>query len=154
MTKEFQKKMFEPFTREAQTGGQLFEQGTGLGLSIVKRLVDLMQGSITVVSEKGKGTDIRVAFPCRQVDQDSLSRFEEEHPEGNIGELQHLSGTILIVEDHPMNAEIASRIIRKTGLEVRSAENGKLAVERFSASLPGEFKAILMDIQMPVMNRT
>lgn len=152
MTKEFQKKMFEPFTREAQTGGQLFEQGTGLGLSIVKRLVDLMQGSITVVSEKGKGTDIRVAFPCRQVDQDSLSRFEEEHPEGNIGELQHLSGTILIVEDHPMNAEIASRIIRKTGLEVRSAENGKLAVERFSASLPGEFKAILMDIQMPVMD--
>ena len=64
-----------------------------------------------------------------------------------------LSGRkVLLVEDHPLNTEIARKLLEKMGMHVDHAPNGKLALERFSFSTPGEYDAILMDIRMPVMN--
>ena len=59
---------------------------------------------------------------------------------------------ILFAEDNDLNAEIAMELLGAQGADIQRVENGKLAVERFEASTPGEFQAILMDIQMPEMN--
>ena len=59
---------------------------------------------------------------------------------------------ILFAEDNDLNAEIAKELLGAQGADIQRVENGKLAVERFKASTPGEFQAILMDIQMPEMN--
>ena len=59
---------------------------------------------------------------------------------------------ILFAEDNDLNAEIAKELLGAQGADIQRVENGKLAVERFEASTPGEFQAILMDIQMPEMN--
>ena len=59
---------------------------------------------------------------------------------------------ILFAEDNDLNAEIAMELLGAQGADIQRVENGKLAVKRFEASTPGEFQAILMDIQMPEMN--
>ncbi len=133
MGEEFQKHMFEPFTREdRQVWSPLFEQGTGLGLAIVKRLVTIRGGAVSGESKLEKGTSIRVDFIS------------------NAG--IHLKGTVLVAEDHPINAQITKRIMENAGMTVELAENGRLAVQRFLVSEPGTFSLILMDIQMPVMD--
>ncbi|MDD2971479.1 MAG: response regulator [Lachnospiraceae bacterium] len=57
-----------------------------------------------------------------------------------------------LVEDHPINAKITKKLLEKKRINVTHAENGKIAVERFSASADGHHEAILMDIRMPVMD--
>ena len=59
---------------------------------------------------------------------------------------------ILLVEDHPLNAMVTTRLLEKRGMEVVHAENGEEAVDCFAQSAPGYFDAILMDIRMPVMD--
>jgi signal transduction histidine kinase/ActR/RegA family two-component response regulator len=154
MSKEFQKKMFEPFEQEHDNPlrpGNM--SGTGLGLSIVKKLVDLMGGTISVDSERGKGTTIRVSivFPNALCD----ARYEcllhkDKKKQSSIQ--KDLQGTILVAEDHPINAEIAKRILHSFGLNTIHAKNGKEAVELFNSAAPNTYIAILMDIQMPIMN--
>ena len=153
MSGEFQKIMFEPFMQEYDNPNRPKAQnGTGLGLSIVKRMVDLMGGTIAVKSELGRGTTIRCSmlFPDARFGQDgekasgSAQKLPEEPPV--------LSGKVLLAEDNDINAEIAARILEGFGLTTDRAENGETAVRKFSASAPGEYRAVLMDIQMPVMN--
>ena len=151
MSKEFQETMFEPFTQEYNN--PLRDKtiiGTGLGLSIVKKLINLMGGTVTVESERGKGTDICVQFTADKV----ISEHGESIKSGTeSGKTQaKLSGTLLLAEDNILNTEIAKRILETMGFSIVHAENGEKAVEYFSSSAPGTFKAILMDIQMPVMN--
>ena len=151
MSKQFQKTMFEPFTQEHDNPERRkLSGGTGLGLSIVKRLVDLMGGSISVESELGRGTKVSVTF--------ILPKAEPEQPAGTSGTAAGaaaraaLSGTVLLAEDNAINTEIAVRILGTFGLKIDHAENGRQAVELFSASRPGQYSAVLMDIQMPVLN--
>jgi len=152
MSEEFQKIMFDPFTQEdTNPNRDKSIQGTGLGLSIVKKLVDLMQGTISVQSGLGKGTAITVSLVVQEVPSDSLLvDSKEEHAVGKS--FAKLSGTILLAEDNEINAEIAKRILMKLGLSMVRAGNGEQAVEAFSASASDTYSAILMDIQMPVMN--
>jgi len=151
MSEQFQKTMFEPFTQEYDNPERLkLASGTGLGLSIVKRLVDLMGGTIQVKSAQGKGTSIRVGFVMPEATPEQLAAADGVgggKPQGG-----ELSGTVLLAEDNAINAEIAIRILGSLGLQIVHAENGRQAVEIFSASRPGQFCAVLMDIQMPVMN--
>ncbi len=151
MSEEFQKTMFEPFTQEySNPYRSKTEVGTGLGLSIVRRLLDLLGGSITVRSELGVGTDISVRFtgPAEAADR---ARLSDQEPAGEQP-LRRLSGRVLLAEDNPINAEIAVRILNTLGLSTDWAENGELAVRRFASSDPGAYAAIFMDIQMPVLN--
>lgn len=150
MSEEFQKRMFEPFTQEeSELKHPTEELGTGLGLSIVKRIVDFMHGTITVESKLGKGSRFVVEF-----DLDEYAGNDQDNKKvNNQVDLENIpTGKILIAEDHPINAEIALRMLKEFGLDAERVENGKKAVERFNSSAPGEFKIILMDIQMPVMN--
>jgi signal transduction histidine kinase/ABC-type uncharacterized transport system substrate-binding protein/BarA-like signal transduction histidine kinase len=143
---EFLPRLFEPFAQEMRPEAANI-QGTGLGLSIVKRIVDLMGGTIDVRSKVNQGTTFVVDLPilCEKAVADEKSKAECA--------AMVLSGKqVLLVEDNYLNAEIATLLLKEKGIVVTLAENGKVGVEKFSASAPGTFDAILMDIRMPVMN--
>lgn len=147
MSREFQSRMFEPFEQE-NNGTTAQSQGTGLGLAIVKRLVDLMQGTISVKSEVGCGTEFTVHLEMPIVDA-----LEAELPDAIPDSDVQLKGCrVLVVEDHPMNTEIARRLLEKKKVHVTCAENGREALEKFQLAEPHTWDAILMDVRMPVMD--
>ncbi|MCI9556225.1 MAG: response regulator [Lawsonibacter sp.] len=147
MTQEYLKTIFDAFTRaENSTTNKV--QGTGLGMAITKSMVELMGGSIEVFSEVDQGSLFRVELELR---------FSEEQPreKGDAGPEEDISlegMRFLAAEDNEINAEILSELFSLEGASCEVMPNGQLAVERFCQSEPGEFDAILMDVQMPVMN--
>ena len=149
MSKEFMENIFESFSREDrwEVGNQ---EGVGLGLTIAERLVKLMNGGITVSSELGKGSTFVVTLPLR------LQKTEEASPDGgnpSNESLNSLEGKkILLVEDNELNREIASEILEDFGMVVDTAGNGAKAVEMVLKHGMHYYDAIIMDINMPVMN--
>jgi signal transduction histidine kinase/CheY-like chemotaxis protein/PAS domain-containing protein len=147
ISEEFQKHLFEPFEQE-DNGLKAQSQGTGLGLSIVKSIVDLMGGSITVRSELGQGTTFTVSLTLPLATEKERKKREPEETTARMNPGLHL----LLVEDHPLNTEIATKILERQGAIVTSAANGKEGIDDFIASAPYFYDAILMDIRMPVMD--
>jgi len=149
MSPEFLPHIFEPFSQENSNANQ--NKGSGLGMTICKHIVELMNGTISVSSEKGKGTQFvfTLDFPLatkEQLESQSMSNSSLEN-------LDVLKGKrILLCEDHPLNAQIATRLLSKKGMITDHAENGRLGVEKFASSPVGTYCAILMDIRMPVMD--
>ncbi len=144
MSEAFQKQAFEPFSQETRTGGTQYA-GTGLGLSIVKELVHLMKGTIRLESQPGVGTTFTITIPFA-LDASPEKKPRSPHAQGVKG------ASVLLVEDNLLNLEIAEFMLTEAGVNITTAANGQIAVDRFAASAPGEFDAILMDIMMPVMN--
>ena len=138
MTKDFQKRLFEPFAQE-HTGSRTKFSGTGLGMPITKKLIEKMGGTITFESKKGEGTTFVIRIPFK-IDQDADQREEQEA----ISEKS--------IKDNELNMEIAEFVIQNEGASVTKAWNGQEAVEIFQKSRSDEFDVILMDIMMPVMN--
>lgn len=120
--------------------------GTGLGLPISRSIARMMGGDLMVVSEPGKGSEFYVTLRFTLgtgVPPDSADGGQE----------QSLSGMkVLLAEDNDFNAEIAQELLAMQEVLVCRGANGQEAVDLFNASAPGEFQAILMDIQMPVKN--
>ena len=149
MSKEFAAHIFDAFERErTETVSKI--QGTGLGMSITKNLVELMGGTVTLQTEKDKGTEflLRLQFPLASGDE-----VEKREKENETAEQTDFSGKkLLLAEDNPINSEIAKMILTHEGFEVDVAENGKIAVEMMEAAAEGEYCVVLMDMQMPVMN--
>ncbi len=154
MTQEYLKTIFDVFTRaENSTTNKV--QGTGLGMAITKNIVELMGGTIEVFSQVDEGSLFRVevefAISDRKVEEPSGEKDGKKSAlEAGISSLEGLN--FLAAEDNEINAEILSEIFSMEGAGCEIVENGKLALERFMASAEGEFDAILMDVQMPVMN--
>ena len=150
MSKEFQKRMFQPFTQE-ERGDNTSAQGTGLGLAITKAIIDKMGGTIKVDSHLGHGTRfiIRVGFQVVQGNSDNVRTLPTEI---NQGQENLQSRMILLVEDHPMNQLIARRILQNNGAQVVTVDNGKAAVEFLESQSGQSIDAVLMDIRMPVMD--
>ena len=150
MSKEFQKKMFLPFEREHMNESG----GTGLGLSIVREIVDLFKGRIFVDSEPGKGTKIRVHLELPYATEQQISEASALWAAKENGAVSNsLDGLrILVVEDNALNREIIERLLEDRGVIFESVENGQEAVEQYQKQGNGYYDAILMDIQMPVMN--
>lgn len=145
ISEEFQKEMFEPFTRE--TSQEASVSGTGLGLPIVKRLADMLGGSISVQSELGVGTTFTVILPFRRdTENNAVQTGQTAHKESLHGL------NVLLVEDNALNLEITEYLLKHEGCNVRTAVNGKEAVEIFTKSKPFYFDAVLMDVMMPVMD--
>ena len=145
ISEEFQKEMFEPFTRDVTQASSV--SGTGLGLPIVKRLTDMLGGSISVQSELDVGTTFTVILPFRRaVEEHAADGAQSAHKESLHG--MH----ILLVEDNMLNLEITEFLLKNEGCTVRTAVNGEEAVRIFEQSKPFTFDAILMDVMMPVMD--
>ena len=150
MSEEFQKILFEPFTQEGRNG--TFEtKGSGLGLSIVKKLVDLMGGTITCESAIGKGTTFVVTLTFDYIEADQATWRKDDGTRGP--DYSVLSGRhVLLCEDHPLNQEIAVHLLEQRDMLVTTAEDGQLGVKAFEDSPIGYYDIILMDVRMPVMN--
>lgn len=154
MSKEFQNKMFEPFTQEKIHQQTLVEKGTGLGLSIVKKIVDLMDGTISVESELNKGTTITVTFtlPVQPLSEAMQSKTALAGDHAEDVKSEYHSKRLMLAEDNQINAEIAQRILEGNGYHVDLVTDGEKAVSAFEVSEPGYYFAILMDIQMPLLD--
>ena len=147
MSEGFLPHLFEEFSRE-NTSTVSGIQGTGLGMPIVKRLVELLGGTIEVTSQFGRGSKFVVRIPLK-IDED----FSEQNPDETTNKEISLSGLkILLVEDTEMNREIAQEILEEYGAQIDTAEDGDIAVEKIKNSAPGQYDVVLMDIQMPRMN--
>lgn len=150
MSKEYLPTLFEPFSREHNTTtGKV--GGTGLGMAIVKKMVDLMGGSIEVESEPGKGTIFTFTLMHKIADKKYYSRKIETAESSDS--VEKLRGKhVLLAEDNNLNAEIAVAILEKTGLVIDRVEDGIQCVSRIEQMPSETYDLILMDIQMPNMD--
>jgi signal transduction histidine kinase/CheY-like chemotaxis protein len=130
--------------------------GTGLGLSITRRLVELMGGQLTVDSQSGMGSCFHFTLPAGSKNHHAVA----QNP-GNAGAVSNNTHTsaaipkssrgldILLTEDNPINQKLALMLLERRGYRVTVAENGQKAIEAISHK---KFAAVLMDMQMPVMD--
>lgn len=144
--------LFQAFS---QTDSTITRQygGSGLGLSIVKHLAHLMGGDVGVASEVGKGS--RFWFHVRAglvaADSDCRQSARPSAVAARSGTLpRRMVGVVLVVEDNMTNRRVIEALLKKLGLGVRIAENGKEAVEVMTSGAAPDL--ILMDIQMPIMD--
>jgi len=147
MTEDFIPHLFEEFSREQNTTETKIE-GTGLGMPIVKRLVEMMDGTITVKSKKGKGSSFIVTIPHRIAKKTDIveQAVTEIDPQTFVGK------RILLAEDNDLNAEIAQELFSEIGFVVERVSDGAECVNKLKESPHGYYDLILMDIQMPNMN--
>lgn len=148
MSEEFQSKVFEAFSRERSATDSGVE-GSGLGLGIVKKLVDLMGGTIKVESTLGVGSCFTVRIPCRVASSADVAACGKAQ-DVDVSKLQ--GKRILLAEDNDLNAEIAIDLLGEAGLVVERAENGAVCVDMLESAPAGYYDVVLMDIQMPVMD--
>lgn len=147
MSETFKHHIFEEFSRENNTTENKIE-GTGLGMPIVKRLVELMGGTIEVDSIKGVGSTFVVKLPHKLADESEMSTPHKVDSSYNSFEGKR----ILLAEDNDLNAEITCEILNEEGFNVERAEDGEICVAMINAMEPHYYDAILMDVQMPNMN--
>lgn len=145
ISKENQSKLFKKFSQIDSSNTKKFK-GTGLGLNISQELIELMNGSVGVESESGKGSTFWIEIP-----------FDETHEELSTKntDRKKLDYTILsdkkvlIVEDNEINVKVMSLILQSKRMQVTSQKNGKDGVDDI---LRNKYDMVFMDIQMPVMD--
>ena len=147
IAKEFMPRLFEPFSREHDTTHSKIA-GTGLGMTIVKRLTELMGGTVEAESEVGKGTKLTLTLPHRIASETDIRSGKTE----DKAFVDFSGKRILIAEDNDLNAEIAKELLTGMGFEVEWAQDGDICVSMMEQSEGGYYDLILMDIQMPNMN--
>ncbi len=153
MSEEFQKHIFDTFTREMETVSK-GNQGTGLGMAISHSLAKLMGGDLTVRSRKGEGSEFTFSFPAPLAIPDEGGADWEQETDGpaaaSPGASERLR--VLVAEDNELNAEILLELLEDAGAAADLAVNGREAVERFARSAVGTYGLILMDLLMPEMD--
>ena len=162
ISEEYLPHIFESFTREESSLVNRV-QGSGLGLAITTKVVKLMGGTISVTSKLGEGSEFTVELDLEVLknkkdtkDLKDAKGTKDTDADGDGGTALESAGLdgrkILLVEDHDINAEIAAMILSQYGIQVDRAENGQVGLSRLQEAGAGAYDAILMDIQMPVMN--
>ncbi len=145
MSKDFVSHAFDMFSQENETSRTQYA-GTGLGLALAKKMVDRLQGTIDIHSEKGAGTTVLVRIPFEIGHSDVIGEAVD-YESISIAGLR-----VLIAEDNELNMEIAKFILEDNGLQVECARDGAEAVSMFQCSAEGYYDVIFMDIMMPKMN--
>lgn len=147
MSGDFISHIFEPFAQE-YTGSTNLHGGAGLGLAISKSIVDMMGGSITVNSARGKGTEftveVRLGLCKKEKEEQALLSQPRTY--------DFKDRRVLLAEDNMINAEVALMLLEGKGFHIDRAENGQKALRLFAKSKNGYYDAILMDIRMPLMD--
>ena len=145
--------LFDAFQRVDEEHTHAIE-GTGLGLSIVKQLLDLMEGSVTVTSEYGKGSSFRIFIPQEIVDgtpvgEVDLKKGDPRTAASYASTISVSDAKILVVDDTPMNLMVVKKLLRDTGITVETASGGMEALQKTKETF---YDLILMDHQMPGMD--
>lgn len=139
---EFLPRIFDVFSQQDDSFTREYS-GSGLGLAVVKKSVELMGGTVSAVSEVGKGSVFTITIPLEYVAQEEIN--EEEYAD--------LAGRrVLLAEDIMENAEIVMDLLNLEDVETEHAENGQIAVDMFDHAPEGYYDAVLMDLRMPVMD--
>lgn len=150
MDEETLGRLFQPFAQADETISRK-HGGTGLGLSITRRLAEMMGGSATATSEVGRGSEFVVTFRAgpasatprrRSVDQ-TASESEQRQ------QLKTSNLRVLLVDDHPINRQVATLFLRPFNLRIAEATNGREAIEALKQE---PFDVVLLDMHMPVMD--
>jgi PAS domain S-box-containing protein len=137
-------KIFNPFSQADDSSTRNYG-GAGLGLTIANHLIQMMNGSLYVKSDPGKGSKVWFTL---QLEQARVGQAEPE-PAAPLLKEPRFSGKILLVEDNPVNQEVARGMLEHYGCGVETASDGKQAVETFSSA---SFDLVFMDCQMPKMD--
>lgn len=141
-----QENIFQSFHQYHPQGNQHYE-GAGLGLSICKRLVEMMNGTISVMSEVGIGSSF--TFLLKNVEVVTGEVLTIEKSDLDISSVQFVSANVLVVDDIDSNRKLVKELLSQTGLYVFSARNGNEALHLIDADIPD---LVIMDIRMPVMD--
>jgi len=142
ISKEFMKKMFEPYTRE-NNDFVLNKEGSGLGLAITKNLINLVGGNINCVSEVGLGTKIIVVIPAKELDEERCKKKKKEL------NYSFTCKRVLVFEDNNINYKIVKKILEGVGAKTENAGDGMVGISMLKENT---YDAILMDIRMPIMD--
>lgn len=148
--------LFEAFSQIDSSHARKYG-GTGLGLAISRELIEMMGGRLEVESERGTGSTFSFILELESGGSEDifLHDQEDDHEAAKLIAMQQIDGArILLVEDNAINQQIAAEILAKANLDVEIAVNGAEAVEKYKLSLKQAtpFAAILMDIQMPILD--
>ena len=143
---EEKKQIFQPFERSIKEASRK-QVGTGLGLSISKNIAQLMGSDIELTSEVDKGSEFSFELWLEETENDI-----QQIVDTSILNDKFDGKKILLVDDVEINRLIIESMLSDTNIEIVEAENGKEAVDIFTASDDNEFNMILMDVQMPVMD--
>ena len=149
ISSEYQQKIFESFSQEDGSTSRKYG-GTGLGLAITKKFAELLGGTITLTSEKDKGSVFAFVIPANidMANQPPLDRHSVSH-EASINKQASFSGHILVAEDIKSNQMLMKVLLEKMGLKTTFADNGAEAVDKAKGQ---SFDLIFMDIHMPQMD--
>lgn len=150
MTEEFMERMFDKFERATDTRVNEVS-GYGLGMSIVKQLVDMMDGSVQIESELGKGTRVQVELEVPYVERiEKIEKSEEKSFEDYLALCKGMH--LLVAEDNELNREVITELLAMYEVTCDCTEDGKLCLECIEHTEGVGYDAILMDMQMPNMN--
>lgn len=141
--------IFQPFAQLETRADRRFG-GSGLGLSIVKRLVQLIGGSIEVQSEIGVGTEFTLFLPMEPVTELEFQTSKNIACQPSLlDNFPAYGATVLVTDDNAVNRKVASQLLSKLGHHVLEAQNGSEAIESIKR---GNIDLVLMDVQMPIMD--
>ncbi len=144
MSKEFLPKIFDAFAQEDSSATSKYDS-SGLGLAITKNIVEMMNGSIEVESEKGVGTTFRIKVTLMNA---------EERDGGENQDIRTEDMTVLVVDDDPIACEHAKLVLGKAGIPVETCPSGAEALEKvkFRHARRDPYNLILLDWKMPEMD--
>ncbi|GHV08493.1 hypothetical protein AGMMS50229_17000 [Campylobacterota bacterium] len=142
----WQRRVFEAFS-QVRASDATQQGGTGLGLSISLQLAKILGGTLSVVSEEGKGATFILTVPVLLCQGESPSSAAKKTPASFDGELRH----VLVAEDQADNQLLIRLLLEKMNFVVQIVENGKDAVDYYSRE---SFDIILLDENMPIMSGT
>lgn len=145
MSEEFKEHIFESFSRE-RTSTESGVEGSGLGMGIVKKLVDIMEGSIEIESKLGEGSRFIVKIPTRIANEEDM---KPKRARNKVDRSSLCGKRILLAEDNDLNAEIAIELLKEEGLIIERADNGVTCIDMLKKASVDYYSMILMDIQMP-----
>ncbi|HAN76369.1 MAG TPA: hypothetical protein DCQ31_00665, partial [Bacteroidales bacterium] len=139
-----QAEIFEPFIQHA--GKKLFAEGTGLGLSITKKLIEMMDGTLTLNSQPDKGSLFRAEIPLQRIDEFDRKMNQVEN---SITAYEGDRKKVLIVDDNNTNVSFLISVLEPIDFIIAIAENGLIGLQKLPIFMPD---LVLLDYRMPVMN--